>query len=217
MGAWVVVMVLMGQSDGGVSPPPPPPEVIPEGVTFPRVLRMPGKVCVESLEPTGAVKSECRVEGSGTASPMKAPVPTEPASRLVWSLNVLGGTLLTGFTLPELSFSADVGVRFRSGVGVVGFLHSGFARAAPRPGLPETVLHRYSAGGALRLGDRTHVLLGLGPGLMVVYGLPSPALTVIARISFVLVRYFAISLMPTITVGSSGAVASISLGLGFSF
>ena len=60
MSAWVVVMLMLGQSDGGLSTPPLPPEVVPEAITFPRVIRSPGEVCIEALDESGAVKRECK-------------------------------------------------------------------------------------------------------------------------------------------------------------
>src|SRR4051812_40546646 len=102
MSAWVLLMCLLGQSDGGMSPPPPPPEAIPEGLVFPRVIRTPGKVCIESLDEAGAVKTECRAEEELRSPPQFVPQ-AEPPSSAVADLGVLGGGLLAtnGALFPE--------------------------------------------------------------------------------------------------------------------
>ncbi len=215
--AWVV-LCLLGQLDGGLSPPPPPPETIPEGVDFPRVIRTPGKVCIESIDDAGALKRDCRLDEPNAPAKL---APKEPPSRLVGSLNVLGGLLLIEALVPEFAFSADLGVRFRNGVGVVGIIHGGIAPLPRRPGTTaELVLHRYALGAGLRLGDLSHVVVGVAPSVQIVNmgtSVLSAGITLLARASVVFARHFALLLLPTLTADAGGVIASVCAGVGFAF
>lgn len=217
MSAWVV-LYLLGQVDGGLSPPPPPPPTIPEGVDFPRVIRTPGRVCIESLDAAGALKRDCRLDEP--VAPAK-PAQKEPPSRLVGSVNVLGGLLLIEALAGEFAFSADVGVRFRNGVGVVGLIHGGIAPLPRRRGsTAELVLHRYALGAGLRLGDTSHVVLGVAPSVQVLSmgtSVLGAGVTILVRASLVLARYFALLLLPTLTADAGGMIASICAGVGVAF
>jgi hypothetical protein len=208
--AWVVVLML-GQSDGGLSPPPLPPEAVPEGITFPRVIRNEGEVCVESLDESGAVKRECKPEKEVHAPPKPPPVDTEPLSRAVVDFGVHGGGLLvsTGALFPELALTADVGVRWRNGVGIVGLSHGHWSAA----------VNRYGLGLGLRLGDRSHITLALtlGPLTIAPNSFQSFTVfsgTVLAELAVVFAKYFAILLLPSLTITSGGAIGSVTAGFG---
>lgn len=210
MSAWVVVMLVLGQSDGGLSTPPLPPEVVPEGLTFPRVTRNPGEVCVESLEESGAVKRECKPEQEVHAPPKPPPVDQEPLSRAVADFGVHAGGLLvsSGGLFPELAITADVGVRFRNGVGVVGLMHGHWSR----------LVNRYGLGAGLRLGDRSHITVGASGGLVALNTLTLPVFgfTVLAQLALVFAKYFSLLLMPALTI-AGGAIGSVTAGFGVTF
>lgn len=209
MSAWVVVMFVLGQADGGLSAPPLPPEVVPEGISFPRVIRNPGEVCVESLDEHGAVKRECKSEKEVHAPP-KSIVDTEPASRAVADFGVHAGGLLvsSGGLFPELAITADVGVRFRNGVGVVGLMHGHWSR----------LVNRYGLGVGLRLGDRSHITVGVSGGLIAFNILTPPlfGVTVLAQLALVFAKYFSLLLMPALTI-AGGAIGSVTAGFGVTF
>jgi hypothetical protein len=204
------VLLLLGQADGGLSTPPLPPEVVPEGITFPRVIRNPGEVCVESLDEGGAVKRECKPEKEVHAPPKPPPADPEPLSRAVADFGVHGGGLLVtnGGLLPELAITADVGVRFRNGVGVVCMMHGHWSR----------LVNRYGIGVGLRLGDRSHITLALSGG-MIAFNILTPPLfgvTVLAQLAFVFAKYFSLLLMPALTI-AGGAIGSVTAGFGVTF
>jgi hypothetical protein len=215
MSAWVVVLLMLGQSDGGLSIPPPPPEVVPEGLTFPRVIRNPGEVCVESLEDSGAVKRECKPEKELRTPPKAGAREPEPLSRAVADFGVHGGGLLltTGGGLsPELAITGDIGVRFRNGVGVVGFGHGHFSSR----------VNRYGLGAALRLGERSHITVGASIGPIVINpGGFSPFMvfggTVFAQLALVFATWFSVQLLPTLSIAAGGAIGSLTAGLGVTF
>ena len=203
--AWVVLL-LLGQGDGGLSPPPPPPEAPPESA-YPRVIRTPGKVCVESLEASGAVKTDCRLEQEGSPTPRWRKA-KEPASRVVADLGLLGGVIFPSTRLvPELAFTIDVGVRFPTGVGVVGLVH----------GHVTGVVNRYGLGAGVRFGDRSHALIGASTSLMVIGNSVAFSVTVLARFALVFGNHFALMLMPTFTMSGNGVVASLSAGVGLTY
>ena len=105
---------------------------------------------------------------------------------------------------------ADVGVRFRNGVGVVGLAHGNVALG----------VSRYGLGAALRLGDRSHVLIGGSAGATnfpANRGLVMFSFTVLAQAAIVFAKYFTVLLMPTVSVTGGGVVASMTAGLGLTF
>ena len=201
---------MLGQSDGGLSPPPLPPEAVPEGITFPRVIRNPGEVCVESLDESGAVRRECKPEKEVHAPPKPAPVDSEPLSRAVADFGVHGGGLLvsTGALFPELALTADVGVRWRNGVGIVGIAHGHWSAA----------VNRYGLGAGLRLGDRSHITLALTLGpITIANSLTALSGTVLAELALVFAKYFSLLLLPSLTITSGGAIGSVTAGFGLTF
>ena len=206
MGAWVALL-LLGQVDGGLSLPPPPPDAPPENA-FPRVVRTPGKVCVESLDASGAVKSDCRLEEEGVTPPPRWRRTKEPPSRIVAELGLLGGVIFPSARLvPELAFTVDVGVRFASGVGVVGLVH----------GHVTALVNRYGLGAGVRFGDRSHAIIGASTSLMVIGNSVAFSVTVLARFGIVFGNYFALLLMPKFTMSGSGVIASLSAGVGLTY
>jgi hypothetical protein len=215
MGAWVAIF-LLGQLDAGLSVPPPPPDVAPEvpGVdnVFPRVVRVAGQVCVESLDDYGGVQRACRPEGSEAPRRSRA-AEKEPLARGVADLAVHAGVLIVGAAVPEFVFMADAGVRLRNGVGVVGFLH-GHVTSNVFP-----AASRYGVGVGLRLGDRSHILIGTSATFEVLgaTGALVPALTVLVRFALVFAKYFAVLLMPSFTFSGQGAMGSLALGAGLTF
>ena len=110
---------------------------------------------------------------------------------------------------------------YRNGVGVVGFIHGGIAPLPRRPGsTAELVLHRYALGAGLRLGDLSHVVIGVAPSVQVLSkgtSVFSPGITILARGSVVFAWHFALLLLPTLTADGGGVIASVCAGVGFAF
>lgn len=200
------MLMLLGQADGGISAPPLPPETAPEAA-FPRVIRTQGQVCVESLDASGAVKSECRAEGTPPAAPAAQEAVQEPAARLVGGAALHAGAVFQGGSaFLEGSLIADLGARFRSGVGVVGLLNGHYSLQGGRLGL----------GAGLRLGDRSHLIIG-ATGTVQLDALPITSVTALIRGVLVVAKHLALELMPTVRFSAFGIAVSLSAGIGFSF
>jgi hypothetical protein len=171
-------------------------------------------VCIESLDESGAVKRECKPEKEVHAPPKPPPPDSEPPSRAVADFGVHGGGLLVDFggLFPELAITADVGVRFRNGVGVVGVAHGHWSAA----------VNRYGFGVGLRLGDRSHITVGVSLGPLAITPRSfQPFLTiggtVFAQLALVFAKYFSVQLFPSLTITSGGAIGSVTAGFGLTF
>lgn len=217
-----------------LAPPPAPPPTPPEApADYPRVVRRDGLVCVQSLDAGGAVTESCRKDAPpprvrplparATARDAEDPGPTvtaapEPGSRFVSDVLVHGGLLglMAGGSsaaLPQLGGSIALGARFRAGVGVAGLgtLSVGFA-----PGFGAVI---GSLVPALRVGDRSHVLLGLGPAVIgfssVVGGGAGLAGALQVAGVFAVARAFALTLHAAMYVDASGVAFTLGAGFGF--
>ena len=133
---------------------------------LPRVLRENGKICIEAPDDRGEVKVTCRAEAVPWSSTRTAFPPSPTGARGVASVT-LGLITAVGVTLPEMAFAVDAGVVFPNAVGVVAVLH---AHASPLIGEDLTMLQRSGLGAALRLGTRSHFLLGLTGTMKMVQG-----------------------------------------------
>lgn len=210
-------------TDAAVPPPMPP-----SADSYPRVIRHDGLTCVQTLEADGHVEESCRRAGP---APRPRPLPArevedspparpdEPVSRFVASFLLRGGMLAglasrASIVLPEVGGSIALGARFRSGVGVTGlgslsvgvFPNGAFVIGTLAP--------------ALRFGDRSHFLLGLGPSVVAfsVTGGGSGsgvAGSLIAEGVFAVARAFALTIYSAIHVDASGVVFSLGAGFGF--
>lgn len=183
--------------------------------SLPRVTRVNGEVCVEALDDRGVVTLECRAEGTPWSAPKAQPLPPTASPRLVAGLNLgLGVLTNTRATLPEVAFVADVGVQFPNGAGVVGLFH---AHVSPLLGAADlTLWQRYGLGAALRLGTRSHLLLGLTGTLRVVQDLGlllSPAVSIVVKGALVISDSFTLLLLPVFTLDDS-VTFSLSVGVG---
>ncbi|MDP1823238.1 MAG: hypothetical protein Q8L48_08355 [Archangium sp.] len=201
---WLATLYLLC---GGQAPEP----------ELPRVIRADGQVCVEALDENGAVRAECRPEGTPW-SPSRAAVKPPPGPRGVASVNV-GAGVLTGaaLTLPELAFIVDAGILFPNGVGVVGLGHGHLSPmlSTPRVGL----LQRYGLGAALRLGARSHFLVGVSGTLKLLQDttlVASPSFSVVLKGALVVHEAFTFLLLPVFSF-DTGVTFSVSAGVGATF
>lgn len=218
-------------------PAPPAPPVIDgaEAASYPRVVRREGLVCVQSVDDAGKLSESCRPETppsrvrtapvrEATSAAEAAPsvVPTtqgESTSRFVASILLHGGLLLgsgggTTIALGQLGATLALGARFRSGVGV-----GGLANLSVGPTAVGSLFFATFAP-ALRFGDRSHFLLGLGP-TVVAYsfvgagGGSGIAGSLIATGVFAVGGAFAFNLHSALHVDASGVVFTLGAGIGF--
>lgn len=158
-------------------PPPPAPPLAPNPADYPKVTRLNGMTCVETLEGDGTVKKDCRAEGAaytgaprneedgmpvGVAATKRGDTTEEPSS-VVADFAVLGtlGILAAravgiagGFGL-----HLSVGGRLTDFVALGGMLDGQML-------LGGGVLLVTTLAPALRLGNAGHATLGLGPSLL---------------------------------------------------
>ncbi len=181
---------------------------------LPRVLRENGKICIEAPDDRGEVKVTCRAETVPWSSTRTAAPASPTGARGVASVT-LGLGLLTavGVTLPEMAFAVDAGVVFPNAVGVVALMH---AHASPLIGEDLTMLQRYGLGAALRLGTRSHFLLGLTGTMKMVQGArlhASPTVSLVMKGALVISDSTALVLMPVFGF-DQGVAFSLSIGIG---
>jgi hypothetical protein len=213
---------------------------------YPRVERREGLICVQTLADSGQVEESCRrEEGTGRAAPLRVPSsgpveevnepprsrsrsrraareqeqePEEPAARFVLDALVHGGLQVLATTggiaaLPQLSGTLDLGARFRAGVGVVALLNlaAGFASSGG------DVL--FTAAPGLRLGDRSHFILALGPGFFGYSGRggsgSGAVFSLITQGVFAVGSVFAFTLQGAAHFDASGVIFVLGAGLGF--
>ena len=215
-------------------PAPPPPPVIDaaEAASYPRVVRREGLVCVQSLDDGGRVTESCRLEtppsrvrtspvreGPSAAEPTPLSPPAESGSRFVASILLHGGLLLgsaggSTVALGQLGTTLALGARFRSGVGV-----GGLANLSVGPTAAGSLFFATFAP-ALRFGDRSHFLLGLGPTLVAYSfvgagGGSGVAGSLIATGVFAVGGAFAFNVHSALHVDASGVVFMLGAGIGF--
>lgn len=207
MSGWLVVLVL-GQLDGGNAPS--------------RLVRTSSLVCDETPSDGGTVQRRCSPRSASPPLPM-VPDIVEPDFRLVAEVGILFGLQFSSTRLPELSFIGDYGMRFKKGGGVILIAHAFIAWLGTRQPLDgfEPTLQRYGLGAGFVLGDRSNLLVGLCPTLVVTDTRPEagfqPAATLLARGSLHLWRWLTALLMPVVTFTRSAFVFSASAGLGATF
>lgn len=181
------------------------------------MIRADGQVCVEALDEDGAVRAQCRPEGT-TWSPPRALVKPRAGARGVASVNVGAGVLTdAALTLPELAFLVDGGALFPNGVGLVGILHGHLSPmlSTPRVGL----LQRYGLGAALRLGVRSHFLIGVSGTLKLLQDttlVASPSFSIVLKGALVVNEAFTFLLLPVFGF-DAGVTFSVSAGIGATF
>ncbi|MDP1825476.1 MAG: hypothetical protein Q8L48_19615 [Archangium sp.] len=155
------------------------------------------------------------------APPGPPPAPPEPVSRVVGLLGVTAGLLTSGdFLSGAVGATGSVGVRFRSGVGLVGV---GLIDYAP---LAQSNVQLYGAGPGVRFGNRNQLTLATLPTLAVatvkvarttVTG-AAFAFTFLAQGSVVLIDILALFAQATLGVDTGGGVTfALSGGVGLSF
>lgn len=223
------------------APPPAPPLVAPPAPpvadSYPRVVRRDGLTCVQTLEGDGHIAESCRrdeplprprprplpargapreVEADSRQS--QAP-PVEPGARFVASFLLHGGLLAAlasgaSVALPQLGGSIALGARFRSGVGVVGLgtLSAGF--------FPNGALVIGTLAPALRFGDHSHFLLGLGPSVVAFSATGGGsgsglAASLVAAGVFAVADAFALTIHSALHVDASGVIFTLGAGFGF--
>ncbi|MCA3014269.1 MAG: hypothetical protein INH41_17950 [Myxococcaceae bacterium] len=197
---------------------------------FPRVIRRDGLVCVQSLTDAGLPKEDCRRDerrrvrtpapGTEPEPPLGRNEPEPPAaqarSTLVADFGGAGtlGLLLAGrgAVLPGFGLHGALGSRWSEFVGVMGVVDVtlGFVAGS-------TVI-ALTAAPALRLGDRTHATVALGPAVLAASGLignlAGLAGSLLVRGVFPISEGFGVHAQLGLTFDASGAVMSLALGVG---
>ncbi len=182
-----------------------------------RVIREGERVCIEAPDANGALQTHCRPAAEAW-SPPRAVVPPAPAPlHGVGSVNLGFGVLTSDrLTLPELAFLVDLGVLFANGVGIVGLAHAHLSLLLVPPDV--TFLQRYGLGAALRLGARSHLLIGVTGTLKLVQDTSlraAPSLSVVIKGALVVSDSFTLLLMPVFSFDQS-VTFSVSAGIGAS-
>ncbi len=204
------------------APPLPGPTSAP--ATYPRVVRVNGQVCRETISAEGNLQRECVAETPRPSTratrrrEREAQRAKEPGATGVGDLTAQGGVLLAGTgALGVFGLSASGGVVFRPGVGVVGVAFANFSPSA------FGLIQLYGIGPAVRFGSKSHVDLGIGPVLGIV-----PATTraptavglltaIFARGALVLGEHFTLLAQPTLQFDPTGVVFTLTGGLGVAF
>ena len=201
--AWALVMCVSQVSDVPTRDATEPVDVRPAEE----------RPCLDTPDAPAALR--CATPKAPAEAPKKVVVETPPP-RLVAGLGVLAGALVDGANpaAPELAFTGTLGVGFSSGVGVVAVLHAGFAGRIWNQG----TVHRYGLGLGVRFGDKSHLLLGVSPSLVLRIDeeatRASAAATVLLQAVLVVWKNISVLAMPAFTIGGAGVMGSLSGGVG---
>ncbi|MDP2275645.1 MAG: hypothetical protein Q8K32_33160 [Archangium sp.] len=126
-----------------------------------------------------------------------------------------GGLFGGGAAVPAFAFTGSAGVRFRSGVGIVGVAHG---RIVVGPG---GSIQLYGLGPGVRFGNRTQLTLALTGtyGAINVGSLRSGGglFTMLAQVAVVIGDHFTLLAQPTIDFDASEVIGSLTGGLGITF
>ncbi len=185
----------------------------------------PVETCEEPLDAEGRLKPECKVAPNPAPARSRRnrragvddqPV-AEPLARAVGLIGVMYGGLFAGSSaVPIFAFTGAAGVRFRSGVGVVGVAHGRiFASSAGS-------IQMYGLGPGVRFGNRTQVTLALtGTFSAVNVGAIQAAggglFSMLAQIAIVIGDHFTLLAQPTVDFNAAGVLGSITGGIGLTF
>ena len=215
--------------DSSIPPPLPPPEEPKRSPLGGAAPQEPAPdPCADPLDADGRLKPECKV--APTQAPLRSrkqrrttdlDSPKEPAeeplARAVGLVGVMSGALFGGgAAVPVFAFTGAAGVRFRSGVGIVGVAHGRITLASGGS------IQLYGLGPGVRFGNRTQLTLALtgtfaainvGPVQLAGGGL----FTILAQVAIAIGDHFTLLAMPTIDFDASGVVGSLSGGLGVTF
>lgn len=221
-------------------PPPPPPAAAPPSRAplattpgappapepGPRVVRRDGLICVQAPGADGRLEESCRQENAEPVErpaqrrgrSVAPPAEDEPRGRFVMDVLLQSGALVLaagGNTVGtwQLNGTLDVGGRLRSGIGFAGFasvLGTGNARGG---------IILATVGPALRLGDRSHFLLGTGATYLsaasTTGSVSGLAWSILAQGVFAIAGAFGLSLGGQLSFDASGVVFALSAGLAF--
>ena len=186
---------------------------------FPRVVRIAGQVCVQSLDAEGQVQQSCREEGVPAEAPPPPPPPEKPRSRLSADGLLAGGVMVLvangeSFVLPQVTLSGAFGSRRPSGAGFVLVTNASIGLS------PYGAMFVLGIAPGLRLGQTSHVVLSLGPTLIAggfggetFAGLAGSALLqgVIS-----LIDGFVLTPQAGLHFDLSGVIITLGVGVGFS-
>lgn len=195
----------------------------PERVPLPSVAPPNAERCEEPLDADGRLKPECRVVSE--PSPVKTrrsrknsnAVEEEPVARAVGLIGIMYGAMFGGgAAVPAFAFTGSAGVRFRSGVGIVGVAHG---RIVVGPG---GSIQLYGLGPGVRFGNRTQLTLALtgtfaAINVANVQAAGGGLLSVLAQVAVVIGDHFTLLAQPTIDFDASGVIGSLTGGLGITF
>ncbi|MFT3711327.1 MAG: hypothetical protein QM817_27155 [Archangium sp.] len=178
-------------------------------------------VAVVVLLLTTQVEKPAEVETppAAAATPAAAPPVAEAPGVSPVGLFTAGAgvTFGAGYVLPTGGLTASLGARFGKWFGVVAIAHG-------RIGLLPTgdgSTHLYGLGAGVRIGGRTHVMLGASPTIAV---FETPNLTktgvgasIIANLVLGLGEFTAILLQPVLDFANGQVLGSVTLGAGVTF
>jgi hypothetical protein len=167
-------------------PPPSPPSALANPSDYHKVVRKNGVTCIQSLGDDGLVREDCRLEGtsySGTRRAVGAAHPSpQPSrsfsprveqeegtklrrSRVTFDFGVGALGLIAagsaGGILPVVALHTSVEGRVGDSVALGGLFNASF-------GFGRGFIGVFTFAPALRLGDKGHATLGLGPSVGVV-------------------------------------------------
>ena len=186
---------------------------------FPRVVRIAGQICVQSLDAEGQVQQSCREEGAPAEAPPPPPPLEKPRSRLSADGLLAGGVMVLvaggeAFALPQFTLCGAFGSRRPSGAGFVLVTNASLGLS------PYGAMFVLGLAPGLRLGERSHVVLSLGPTLIAggfggetFAGLAGSALLqgVIS-----LLHGFVLTPQAGLHFDLSGVIITLGVGVGFS-
>lgn len=126
-----------------------------------------------------------------------------------------GALFAGGAVAPVFAFTGAAGVRFRSGVGVVGVAHGRIFASSSGS------MQFYGLGPGIRFGNRTQLTLALtGTFVAIDVGQIRTAgalFTLLAQVAIVIGDHFTLLAQPTIDFDATGLVGSLTGGIGITF
>lgn len=178
----------------------------------PTVVRRNGQLCMKTRADDGAVREECVAERPGRSTadePRRSPFLADFGATVTLAGSLAG----PAFVSPGLSLHVALGGRLSDTVGVVGVLdgNAGF-------GLFGHSLLNVTCAPGVRLGDRDHVTIALGPSVLAfsssVASSTRVAGSLLVRVVALLSGGFGLHMQAGLTFDASSAFFTVGLGVG---